>query len=118
MPKKEKRAEERTVFLLRCGTLTAVKKRPEAGLLAGLFELPNVSGKLSAQSALDLAQSWGIQPVSLSRTFERRHIFTHIVWHMTCHTIECLNADNRFLWASEEELFTYYALPTAFRKFL
>jgi len=117
-PKKERHAEERTVFLLRCGTLTAVKKRPEKGLLAGLFELPNVLGKLSAQSALDLVKSWGVQPVSLSRTLEREHVFTHIVWHMNCHTIECLNTDARFIWAGEEELFTNYALPTAFRKFL
>ena len=117
-PKKEKRMEERTVLLLRCGSLTAIQKRPETGLLAGLFELPNVIGKLDAQSSLDLAISWGVQPVSILNTRKRKHVFTHIVWHMTCHIIECLSADDRFLWASEEELRTSCALPTAFRVFL
>ncbi|HWS29685.1 MAG TPA: A/G-specific adenine glycosylase [Clostridia bacterium] len=117
-PKKARRKEERTIFLLRFNALTAVKKRPEKGLLAGLFELPNILSKLDAQSALDLAASWGVSPVSLLSTLEREHVFTHIVWHMTCHTIECANADERFLWASGEELLKSYALPTAFRMFL
>jgi A/G-specific adenine glycosylase len=117
-PKKEKRSEERTVLLLHCDSLTAVQKRPGTGLLAGLFELPNVKGKLDAQSSLDLVRSWGVQPISLISTLERKHVFTHIVWHMTCHIIECLNADDRFLWASEEMLLTSCALPTAFRMFL
>ena len=43
-PKKEKRAEEKTVFILRCGEKIAVRRRPAAGLLAGLWELRTWTG--------------------------------------------------------------------------
>ena len=41
-PKRAKRAEEHTVFCLRCGDRLAVERRPDSGLLAGL--LPAVRG--------------------------------------------------------------------------
>ena len=40
--KKERRVEERTVLVLREGDRVAVRKRPSKGLLAGLYELPNL----------------------------------------------------------------------------
>ena len=40
-PKRAKRAEDYTVFCLRCGDRLAVERRPEHGLLAGLWELPD-----------------------------------------------------------------------------
>ena len=60
--KKPRRQEEKTVFFLSCGGQYAVRKRPEKGLLAGLWELPNVEGKLSAQQALALLEQWGLAP--------------------------------------------------------
>ena len=56
--KKPRRVEEKTVFFLQCGGQYAVRRRPETGLLAGLWELPNVEGTLSAQQALALLDSW------------------------------------------------------------
>ena len=53
--KKPRRAEQKTVFLLTCGDRTAVRKRPAKGLLAGLWELPNVDGFLEPQPALELS---------------------------------------------------------------
>ncbi|MCE5235061.1 MAG: A/G-specific adenine glycosylase [Clostridiaceae bacterium] len=117
-PKKERREEEHTVFLLRCGSRTAVQKRPDTGLLARLFELPNLSGRLKAQEALDAAAAWNVAPVSLLKSTEKTHVFTHIVWHMTCYVILCARADARFLWADDGELAADYALPSAFRMFL
>ena len=117
-PKKEKREETRTVFLLRCGGQTAILKRAEKGLLEGLWELPNVLGELDAQQALDQVAAWNVLPVSLSGTLRRTHVFTHIVWRMTCHIIECSRTDARFVWADESELSSRYALPSAFRLFL
>ena len=60
--KKPRRAEERTVLILRCGDKLAVCKRPERGLLAGLWQLPDTVGTLSAQDALAQAEQWGVQP--------------------------------------------------------
>ena len=88
--KKPRRAEERTVLLL---TLpdgrAALKKRPERGLLAGLYEPPNELGSLTAQQALSLAGEWGVQPLALISSRKRTHVFTHIEWRMTCYHIAC-----------------------------
>lgn len=40
-PKKKRTIENRTVFVIQDGERTAIHKRPEEGLLAGLYELPN-----------------------------------------------------------------------------
>ena len=40
--KRQRKTEQRTVFLLRCGDTLAIEKRPARGLLAGLWQLPNV----------------------------------------------------------------------------
>ena len=117
-PKKEKRAEEKTVFILRCGEKIAVRRRPAAGLLAGLWELPNVEGLLSAQEALTQAARWDAHPRELVRASEKTHIFTHIRWKMTGYTIECASECPAFEWAGPERFRQDVALPTAFRMFL
>lgn len=117
-PKKEKRTEEKTVFILRCGEKIAVRRRPAVGLLAGLWELPNVDGLLSAQEALTQAARWDAHPRELVRASEKTHIFTHIRWKMTGYTIECASECPAFEWAGPERFRQDVALPTAFRMFL
>ena len=51
-PKKDKRPEEKTVFLLRRPDgAVALGQRPKTGLLAGLWEYPNVPGLLTEAQA-------------------------------------------------------------------
>lgn len=116
-PKKEKRLEERTVFLLQCGDRFALTKRTESGLLAGLWQLPNMLGKMGVKQALDTAGGFGAQPVELCKQMHRVHIFTHIKWQMTCYHILCAERSPDFVWATAQEIETTYALPTAFRMF-
>ena len=116
-PKKEKRTEEKTVFILRCGTCIAVRRRPEQGLLAGLWELPNVDGKCSAQQALAQAERWGVHPRELCRSSEKTHIFTHIRWELRGFYIECAEAAPLFTWVDPARFRQDIALPTAFRIF-
>lgn len=116
-PKKEKRLEERTVFLLQCGDRYALTKRTESGLLAGLWQLPNMLGKMGVKQALDTAGGFGAQPVELCKQMHRVHIFTHIKWQMTCYHILCAERSPDFVWATAQEIETTYALPTAFRMF-
>ena len=116
--KKERRAEEKTVFLLRCGADLAVRKRPETGLLAGLWELPNVPGKLDERGALAQAAAWGAEPRELVYRQERAHIFTHIRWELRAYEILCSREPEGFVWADEARLGRDVALPTAFKMFL
>ena len=115
--KKSRRQEERTVFVLHCGEKVALCKRPEKGLLAGLWQLPDVLGKLDAQEALHQAEAWGVRPTGIEKIIQREHIFTHVHWHLTGIYLRC-SQEERFLWVSPEELKEKIGLPTAYRQFL
>lgn len=116
--KKARRKEERTVFVFTFENKIALHKREPHGLLAGLWELPNISGKLSAADAIRYAEEIGLCPEAPYRLSERTHIFTHVEWNMTCYFIPCRRATDAYQWASREAVSGHYALPTAFRMFL
>ena len=116
--KKKRRQEDLTLFLLTCGDKVAIRKRPEKGLLAGLFEFPNVSGTLDAAKIIETAEIWGLHPRYLEKTVGRKHIFTHIQWNMTGARIHCGSENEEFIWITKEDLKENYALPTAFRQFV
>lgn len=116
--KKPRKTENKTVFLFTCGDAIAVLPRPKTGLLAGLWELPNVPGALSLEEALSLAETWGVSPRNLLKSAFRTHIFTHIEWHMTCYYIDCVQKPEKFIWATTQQLNAEITLPTAFKLFL
>lgn len=116
-PKKEKRQEDRTVFIFRCDGRYALEKRPAKGLLAGLWQFPNVSGKLDTLQALTVAQAMGLQPREILREVERKHIFTHIQWNMRGIYLEVAEPAGGFQWFTPEQIRAQAALPTAFKQF-
>ena len=113
--KKARRTEEYTVYILQCGDRIAVRKRGETGLLAGLWELPHLDGKRDAQAALSAIKSWRTGAETLCSVRQKKHIFTHIEWHMTCVHILCAKMPERFTWVTAAQLSAETALPTAFR---
>lgn len=115
--KKPRRTEQRTVFILRCGDKTAVTRRPAQGLLAGLWQLPDVSGELTAQEALERAAAWGVRPTEIERVVHRTHIFTHVQWELTGCYLRC-GETAHFSWFTDAELREQVGLPTAYRQFL
>ena len=115
--KRPRRTEQLTVFVFDCEGGLALRKRKNAGLLAGLWEFPNVPGWLEAQAALDLAAGLGLRPRAVEKQLTRTHIFTHIQWDMRCFYISCAERAGCFTWADPEALDGRYALPTAFRMF-
>ncbi len=118
LPKREKREEQHTVFLLECDGALALCKRGEKGLLSGLWQLPNADGALPPDEALKAADNFGVQPVELLEELHKVHIFTHIRWDMVGYRIRCKVKADCFTWATTEDLQGTYALPTAFRIFL
>lgn len=115
--KKDRRIEERTVFVLRCKDKIAVRRRESKGLLAGLWEFPNVLGKKTAPEALQTIEAWEGRPISLQKEAQRKHIFSHVEWHMACFYIECENEIETMTWVSGRLLESEIALPTAFKLF-
>ena len=116
-PRKEKRQEDRSVFILHCQGRYALEKRPSKGLLAGLWQFPNVSGHLNTSQALETVQAMGLRPQEIFREVERKHIFTHIQWNMKGFYLEVAETDKQYHWLTAEEINTQAALPTAFRQF-
>ena len=116
-PKKEKRQEDRTVFILSCDGKYALEKRPNKGLLAGLWQFPNVDRHLETDEAISAVSEMGLSVREISREVSRKHIFTHIVWNMKGIYLEVTEPAGNFHWFTEDELNTQAALPTAFRLF-
>lgn len=118
LKKRPRREETMTVFILTTEDALAVEKRPDEGLLAGLWALPSAPGTLDEAAALKQATAWGADPVELTRASQKKHIFTHVEWQMTGYYIQCRTQSPAFTWATPADRAQQVALPTAFRQFL
>ena len=117
LPKRAKREEEMTVFILSCDDQFALQKRQDFGLLAGLWQYPNVPEKLDTEQVLNAVEQMGLRPKNVIRQVERSHIFTHIVWQMRGYYLEVAEPAGDFTWLTREQIEADAALPTAFRQF-
>lgn len=119
LPKKTKKqaptTEEMTVFLAVCDGRIALLKRPENGLLAGLWEFPHLPGHLSLKNAKEGLKTLGLSATDLRVLPKAKHVFTHKVWNMSGIFAEVSAPAETFTWASAKELADTYTLPTAFR---
>lgn len=111
--KKARRIEKRVVFLVFCGEKILLHRREKKGLLAGLWEFPNVLAESSvsvkrvvAMLAEELtanvpegekrgktaADRNGMPAVKKGK--KAKHIFSHVEWHMEGITIETKEAED------------------------
>ncbi len=118
LPKKPRKQEDITLFILSCNGKYALQKREDRGLLANLWEFPNVSGKLSAEESLTEVERMGVKPRDIMALVEKKHIFTHIQWNMYGVYMEVSNPSGPFIWLTGEQIRKKAALPTAFRQFM
>lgn len=117
-PKTPRKKEYKTVFLLRCKDKIALHRRQPGGLLGGLWEFLNTEGHLNPDAAKAWLKGRGLSVHALAERAPKKHIFTHIEWHMQCYLVECGSENNDFVWVTERELLEKISLPTAFRKFV
>lgn len=116
--KKPRRMEEKTVFLIVDSQGVLLHKRSEKGLLAGLWEFPNIGSRLKRKQAEELLRGQGCELLKLYSLKEARHIFTHIEWEMTGYLAVCRKAHwQDTVPATLEQLETVYAVPGAFAPF-
>ena len=116
-PKKSRREEDLTVFLLYCDGCYALEKREKNGLLAGMWQFPNGQGHLTSQHAVEHLTQRGCSVKQILRQTEKKHIFTHIQWNMRGFYICLEEKSDSFQWYCQEEIEQKISLPTAFRQF-
>lgn len=80
--KKPRRLEDKTILLIEKDGEYVIQKRENKGLLAGLWELPNIEGKLTALALEEILIEQGIEDFTINSLGEGKHIFSHIEWHM------------------------------------
>ena len=121
-PKRPRTAVDKTVLILRRKNAYAIRRRPENGLLAGLWEFPSEDCVMTDPEVRQWLGAKGFRVACMEPTAYAKHIFTHIEWHMN--GFYCVleedgtPSDGGFVWAEKQELAAVYALPSAFRAFL
>lgn len=112
--KKPRTRVELNVFFCVCNGRIAVCKRPQKGLLSGLWELPNGARETAPHILL---REWGIEQAELTPMRGQKHIFTHVEWHMDCYYVRVSQkTDAALRWLTQAEAEEGFALPSAFKK--
>lgn len=121
-PKKQRTLENRTVLVIQDGEHTVIQKRPETGLLAGLYELPNLEGHLTREEALEKVKNMQLEPLYIEKLPDAKHIFSHIEWRMNGYLIRVASLDTErelpFIFAEKKQSEKQYAIPSAFRAYV
>ncbi len=116
IPKKaDKKRVFLNVFLIRTPQGALLKKRPEKGVLAGMWEFPNCettenSGEVEAQLS-----SLGFQNFTAQKQSGHTHVFTHLIWEMTAYTVETSDMPPTFTPFSMEKIKKEVSLASAFK---
>lgn len=119
---KERRIEKKTVFIFQDGDHVAIKKRPAKGLLAGLYELPNVEGHLTEDEAIQYSKQIGLSPLRIQKLEDGKHIFSHVEWQMIGYQIRVdeleKSCTEKMLFIHPEEIQEEYPIPAAFETYV
>jgi len=117
---KARRVERMTVFVIRSTGGFLLAKRPETGLLAGLWGLPSASGHLDEAAVRRWAEEVPVDVAAAVRLASRTHVFTHVVWDMDAWLLEAGEAvpESAGTCFTLEEIIRSKSVPTAFRPFL
>ncbi len=116
-----RRIEDLTVLLIRDDDRIVLHKRPDRGLLAGMYEFPNREGHLSQDEAVRAVKQMHLQPLRVKELDDASHIFSHVEWHMRGYMIlvDSLTRDEAdLLFVGIEDARENYPIPTAFGAYL
>ena len=103
------------MLVVRDGDRVLLQKRPEKGLLAGMYELPYLEGTPTEREILDAVKQRGLSPIRLQKLPEAKHIFSHVEWRMSGYAILVEEAsDSELLFVEPVDSERTYAIPAAY----
>ncbi len=121
-PRKARTIEKITVLVIQDGERTAISKRPDSGLLAGLYQFPNVPGHLTVDEALKLVTEMALEPLHIEALPPAKHIFSHIEWRMIGYHIRVSSLaepeNPELIFVEKQQSKRQYAIPSAFRAYV
>lgn len=118
--KKTRKIVKKTAFVIADENRVVLHKRPQTGLLAGLFEPPNTEGHLTEAEATLYLRSIGFEPLRILPIDDSKHIFTHLEWHMKAYLIRIApdfdgtDESQGYRLIDRDDLRAHYAIPSAF----
>lgn len=123
--KKQRNVEEKTILVLRDEENTVVQKRPERGLLAGMYEFPSMEGFQTPEQVLCFLSEHGVHAIWIKPLEDAKHIFTHKEWHMKGYMIrvdelgerETSSGTEGWILIDPNETREKYPIPSAFRAY-
>ena len=115
--KRKRKIEKKTVLILRCEDRYALCKRPDTGLLASMWQFPELPDWYDTEALLSEMEKISVIPTNIELQVERKHIFTHIEWHMRGVYMEVKERAEEFVWMDADRIRREAALPTAFKLF-
>lgn len=128
--KKPRKVEDKTILIFSKDNRYTIRKRPDKGLLPGLWEFLSLDGHYSMLKLEEELDSKGIHNAKITSLGEAVHIFSHVEWNMKGYMIHLDNQllkepivysdsleDELFsgcIWVSKEDINEKYTLPSAF----
>lgn len=119
-PKKPRDIVKKTVLVIQYGQLIALRKRPERGLLAGMYELPSMEGHRKEEEILAYLKQSGVVPLRIRKLTSSKHIFTHKEWHMEGYMIRVddLAGMGEYVFVDPALAKDEYPVPSAFAAYM
>lgn len=117
--KKARTIEQKTVLIICDENKAALRKRPNKGLLAGLYEFPCMEGQLSKDEVIGGLKKMGLTVLHIKPIGESKHIFTHKEWHMTGYAVRVdelaeKRSSKELIFVEKKEARDRYAIPSAY----
>ena len=104
---------------MECDGRIAIHKRPDQGLLASLYEFPNLEGHIKIEELPKRLEIPDEQIEHIEVLPESKHIFSHVEWNMTGYRIVIKQKGLLpYLFAEKRDLREKYPLPNAFAAYM
>ena len=118
--KKPRRVEKKTVLLIQYDHRIALCRRPEKGLLAGMYEFPFMEGNQKEEQVISYLKSLGVMPLRIRKLKPAKHIFTHKEWHMTGYFVRVdeLTGMGEYVFVDPAEIKDKYPVPSAYAAYM
>lgn len=106
----KKRLEKKTVILFTHQDKVFLRKREDRGLLAGLWEFPNVEGHLKGRAlekiltAEDHLLKENLRVQKITRLEDSKAVFSHIQWNLIAYQVDLQRVESGHLKINEDRI--------------